>query len=335
MTSAVWLIVLLGLFGIILTAFVGFTVYVYLAYRGHIHRIFEYKPVFIAPKAVPRGDAEHVELKTKNGRRLMGSYIKQIGERRRGVILFCHEFTADRWLFDSYVGYLLGEGFDVLTFDFCNHGDSDQVDGYDPLQWVTEYEVEDVLAGVEYLKNRPDASPQGIGLFGVSKGGGAGIVAAGRDPYVQAVVTDGAFPTHGTLVYYEMQWVEIYSSHPKIYSLLPRWYYAMIGNFVLRGLRKQRKVEYPRVERGIRRLLRRPLLMIHGSHDNYIKLAIVERMFATARGPKELWVVKNAKHNGCLAKAGDEYRSKVTNFFIRHLSDDQQPAATNITRLVS
>jgi hypothetical protein len=68
--------------------------------------------------------------------------------------------------------------------------------------------------------------------------------------------------------------------------------------------------------------------MIHGEKDNYINLEIVERLFAWARSPKELWVVRQAKHNGCLDVAGDEYRRKTREFFLRHLGRATAAATT-------
>ena len=98
------------------------------------------------------------------------------------VVLFCHEYRADRWLCEQYVGYLRDRGFDIFTFDFCNHGQSEEISGYHPMHWTTQHEVDDVTAALHYLKSRPDIEGVGIGLFGVSRGGGAGIIAAANDP---------------------------------------------------------------------------------------------------------------------------------------------------------
>lgn len=314
MNAEITLTIALGTVGLLLFLFLAFTLYVLVTYTKHIDRIFEHKPLLVAPKRPPRPDVERVEFAAPGGRKLVGGYVRSSGSPRRGVILFCHEYTADRWLFDEYVGYLTDDGFDIFSFDFCNHGESDAIPGYDPLQWVTEHEVQDVRAAIAYLRSRPDA-PSEIGIFGVSKGGGAAIMAASRQAFIKAVATDGAFPTHGTMTHYEMVWVEIYSSLPNVYKLLPRWYYAMVGEYVLLRLRKRRKVRYSRIERGMRGLGKRSLFMIHGGRDNYIKPVIVERLFALASGPKELWIVEKAKHNGCLAKAGEKYRERVRSFF--------------------
>lgn len=312
-----------------LTAFV-FTVYVLAVFGPRVMRIFEEPPMFLAPPSQPIADAESVELSTRSGRRLAGSYFPALNGPRRGVILFCHEFTANRWLVEPYLGFLRDQGFDLFSIDFCNHGDSDPAPGYRPLQWVTAHEIEDVESAIAYLKTRRDTPADGIGVFGVSKGGGAALVAAARDSFVRCVATDGAFPTHDTVTHYEMKWVDIYSSHPQLYRALPRRFYHMIGEMVIWWASIRRRVHYVRVEAGMRALRGRPLLMIHGMHDNYIHRDIVARFAEMHKGPRELWLVKGAKHNGCLAKAGAEYRRRVGEFFRRHLDPD--PSAVHQER---
>ena len=128
---------------------------------------------------------------------LAGCYLKR-ARPRRGVILFGLEFGSNRWSCQPYCEHLLAAGFDVFAFETRNQGDSDREPGYDPLQWVTDYEVRDAEAALAYLKGRPDADPRGVGFFGISKGAGAGLFAAGRDPYVRCCVTDGIFAMYTT-----------------------------------------------------------------------------------------------------------------------------------------
>ena len=317
-TGMIWSYLALGIVGVLAPG-VGFFVYIWIRYRKYIYRIFETKPFFLAAKHAPDPTAEAVEFAVDDGRRVAGSYLKRTADRRLGVVLFCHEFTADRWLCEPYVGYLRGAGFDILTFDFCNHGASDAIVDYEPLQWVTAHEVADVRAALAYLRSRPDIDGAPIGLFGVSKGGSAGIVAAALEPNVRAVITDGAFPTHGTVTRYEMRWVAIYTKLDLVIRLLPQWFYVLLTELAMSRLSRRRKVKYQRVETGIRRLDGRPLLMIHGERDNYINLDIVREFYRLAEPPKELWVVPGAKHNACLDNAGEEYRDRVREFFCRHL----------------
>ena len=60
--------------------------------------------------------------------------------------------------------------------------------------------------------------------------------------------------------------------------------------------------------------------MIHGERDNYIKPEMAKDLYSRARTPKELWVVKGAKHNKALEVANDEYREKTLGFFQAHLA---------------
>ena len=291
-----------------------FTVYVYVFYAKFIDRIFEERPLLLAEQGTADSHAETVFLRSRGGRRIVGSYLKRRSGERRGVVLFLHEYGATRWLANEYAGFLRDDGYDVFTIDFCGQGDSEPVAGYEPLHWPTEHEVDDAAAAIAYLQQRGDADPRGAAVFGVSKGGGVGIAAAARSPYVRAVVTDGAFPVCGMVVHFAMKWFELYSTSRFIYKYLPRWFYALICRLRLRSIANRKGVRYPSIERSIRRLAGRPLLMIVGQRDSYVRKEIAEALFAEAREPKQLWFVKRAKHNGCLAAAGDEYRERVKAF---------------------
>src|SRR5262245_6425460 len=165
--------------------------------RRYLHlvdRIFPEKPLFIVPRGQPAAEAEDVRFPTADGLMLAGCYFKT-PRRRRGVILFGLEFGSNRWSCRQYCEHLIRAGFDVFAYEPRNQGDSGTMPGYEPLQWLTDHEVRDAEAALAYLKGRPDADPGGVGLFGISKGGSAGLFAAAADPYVRCCVTDGAFAT--------------------------------------------------------------------------------------------------------------------------------------------
>ncbi len=58
----------------------------------------------------------------------------------------------------------------------------DKEPGLQPLQWLTEHELADLEAALAYVQSRPDADPAGVGLFGVSRGGGAALCVGGKRP---------------------------------------------------------------------------------------------------------------------------------------------------------
>jgi pimeloyl-ACP methyl ester carboxylesterase len=158
-----------------------------------------------------------------------------------------------------------------------------------------------------------------VGFFGISKGAGAGLVAASRDRSIRCCVTDGAFATYSTLVPYMRYWFRIYHNRHNIQALLPSWYFGGIGLDAIRQIEHDRQCRFPSLERAAGRL-RCPLLMIHGECDNYIKPAMARALLECARGPKEFWLVEGAKHNQALHRAGAEYRARVLRFFEQHLA---------------
>ena len=295
-------------------------------YLHHMVRIFQEKPLFVVPRGQPAEGAQPVRFPTSDGLTLTGCYLKADGPRR-GVILFGLEFGSNCWSCRPYCDHLVEAGYDVFAFESRNQGSSDAQPGYEPLQWLTEYEVRDTQAALAYLKGRPDAGPAGVGFFGISKGGGAGLFAAAADPYVRCCVTDGAFGTYSTLVPYMRRWLRIYSDRPAAQSLLPHWYYGIFGRRGLRLIERERHCRFPHLETVLGRLAPRPLLMIHGEADTYIRPSMARALFDAARGPKELWLVEGAKHNQALQVANGEYRRRVLAFFEEHLAGNEAAAA--------
>jgi fermentation-respiration switch protein FrsA (DUF1100 family) len=299
-------------------------VYLRWKYSHLIDRIFQERPLFIVPRGQPAPDAEDVSFPNGQGQTLRGCYFRT-AKRRRGVVLFGLEFGSDRWSCRAYCDHLIEAGFDVFAFEPRGQGESDLQPGYEPLQWVTDFEVNDTAAALAYLKERPDADPRGVGFFGISKGGGAGLIAASRDRFVRCCVTDGVFGTYSTLVPYMRHYFRIYNNRYWYQGLFPSWYYGRLGLTALRRVARRRRCRFPHLEKRMPRLAPRPLLMIHGDADTYIKPEMAQVLFDRARKPKEFWLVPGAKHNQALHLVGEEYRRRVREFFERHLAGDTEP----------
>jgi pimeloyl-ACP methyl ester carboxylesterase len=320
------LIALGGLMGLAMLAVWGFYFYLRFKFLDNVVRIFQEKPLFIVPRGQPIPGAEEVRFATTGGLTLHGCYLRTPTAERRGVVLFGLEFGSNCWACWPYCETLVANGFDVFTFEPRNQGQSDAQPGYDPLQWVTNYEVDDFRAALTYLKARPDADPRGIGFFGISKGGGAGLLAAARDPWVRCFATDGIFAAFTTMVPYMRKWIAIYSQRYWLHAAVPMWFYGLYANAAMRRTRRERHCRFPHLEGAMPRLRPRPLLMIHGGGDTYIKPEMARALFDRAQDPKEFWLVDNAKHNQALQLAGDEYRRRILDFFLRHMPVAVVPA---------
>jgi pimeloyl-ACP methyl ester carboxylesterase len=314
--SVAWIVLLVAL--ALASTLVGFLIRAVVRYTPIIGRIFEETPLFLPLRVAPEPGGQDVRFPTSDGLELGGTYYSARTDRRAGVIVFCHEFLSDRWSFLPYVGDLRNLGYDLFTFDFRNHGDSASDPDYQPLQWVTDHEVRDLRAALNYLKSRPDRDQAGVGLFGISRGGGTALCVASKQAEVWGVVTDGAFPTRGTMWSYMNRWAEIYIDGRTLLGHMPAWAFAGVLSLVgwTGRIRSQRRLRcrFPDMERAVARISPRPWLMIHGEKDAYIGPEIARRLFAEAGQPKDFWLVPGAKHNRCREVDPEGYRERVAAF---------------------
>jgi fermentation-respiration switch protein FrsA (DUF1100 family) len=297
----------------------GFLLYIWVKYVPEVASKFLAAPMFQPPITEPDPGGEDLRFPTPDGLELAGTYYRTTAANRLGVVVFCHEFLSDRHSVYQYVGDLRGAGFDLFAFDFRNHGDSEAEAGLKPIHWVTDRELTDLRAALTYLRTRADRDDAGVGLFGVSRGGGAALFVASEDPAAWAVGTDGAFPTRSTMLKYVHRWAEM---------VVQRWWIHYMPNWVYRfaaatgRIRASRKLgrKFPRLERAVRRIAPRPWLAIHGEKDSYVPPDVVEELVrhAGARAPVTLWLVPGAKHNRCRESAPEEYRRRVVEFFVQY-----------------
>lgn len=299
----------------LLGSFLLYTGIVCLIFLPTMMRVFEEPPLFIPPDEAPDESVETVRFQSRGGLSLVGSWFPALGQERRGTIIFCHEYLANRWSCQPYCAPLRENGFDVFAFDFRNHGDSESSPGYAPMQWASNFELADLLAALAFVRGRVGGDDPWIGLYGVSRGGSTALLATAADAGVRAVVTDGAFPTNLTQLAYMLRWAKIYIGEGLLYRLTPDWYYSLLCGIARTLAARRHGCRFLRVARATKRITPRPILMIHGEKDNYIVPSIAQQLFGIAREPKQFWLVPGARHNGAVQAAGIEYAKRVVEFF--------------------
>ena len=310
--SWTWFLFLFPLI-LLVSSLLIYTAWMYVCYVPTIARIFDETPIFHPPQESPDENAQEVRLETADGLQLYGSWLRTTAPACCGTFVFCHEFLSDRWSYRLYCEQLREYGFDMFTFDFRNHGKSEFQPHYRSSQWVSDSEVIDVRAVIKYVMNQlSDDVP--LYLLGISRGAGAAILASSVELRVQAVVTDGAFATQLTQLAYMKRWVGIYLDYPWLTNSIPDWYYGLLGWFARCRVSRKNKCRYPNVERAIRKLSPRPLLMIHGEKDSYIVPDLARELFSFAGEPKQLWIVPGAKHNCAARIAGATYVQRLLQF---------------------
>lgn len=277
--------------------------------------VFEGRPPF-RPESCPSNPSfDTISFPTTNKLRLRGTLFRNSCGAARGLIIFCHEFGSNRWTAQHYCEALLQSGFDVFAFDFRNQGDSDELPGYRPLHWLTEYEVEDVHAAIAYVRSQPELKDLPLAMYGMSRGGVASLVAASQEPAIKCLVCDGAYSARSMLQHYIRRWGAVLYVSEAVLRLVPDWHIDLTINMVLKVSQIRQGCRYIDLERALSKL-RQPLLMISGERDTYVIPELTHKLHRlTRQNSDSVWIVPGAKHNRARSVATDTYDNRLQRFF--------------------
>ncbi|NQV29140.1 MAG: alpha/beta fold hydrolase, partial [Rhodopirellula sp.] len=219
------------------------------------------------------------------------------------------------WSTMSYCEGLFQAGFEILSFDFRNHGTSEKQNGYEPLHWLTEFELVDVRGALQLIQSRDELKQQPLGVFGVSRGGAAALAAAAFSENVECVACESAYSTRAMMSLFSQRWVSLLV--PQWMSgWIPAWHVeiSLYGGRLYSQLR--RKCRYAHLEHTLPALRTRPVLLISGERDNYVRPEIAQALHRSlGEESAELWMVPNARHNGARQADPKGYDRRLVEFF--------------------
>lgn len=307
---------------IVVAALVAFDLVMRAYFVRKILKIFETKPPFSVPIYPPHPEAEIVETVSTSGLVLRGSLTRAAEQPARGLILFFPELEGTHWSALSYAESLVEAGYDLLSFDFRNQGESDADDEYYPLHWPTMYEIEDARAAMKFIRSREDLASLPLGVMGVSRGSQAALVIAAEHPDVQAVCCEGAYSTRRLMMYFTQRWAFLYLPDWAM-KLTPVWHFELTLWLVRCVSEWHRRCRYAIAERWLPRLRARPVLLIAGERDNYVHPEISLGIKGDVGESAEVWIAPRAKHNRAREADQIEYDRRLVEFFQEHL----KPAA--------
>ena len=279
--------------------------------------LFEQHPPFNVEVGSPDADAEQISFPTTHGLTLRGSLYRHDDHPSLGLIIFCHEFGGDHCSAISYCDGLWRAGFNILAFDFRNQGESDRIPNYQPRHWLSEYEIVDVLAALEFVRQREDLRWLPVGLFGISRGGGAALAAGARRNDVQCVACEGAYSTYSVIEahYSTRRWATLLFS-ARMAKWIPKWHNRMTLSLVRWVSQFRNGCRYVKLERWLSWLRNKPVLLISGKRDTYVLPQITEDLRRRIGGEAvEEWIVPGAKHNKARQVDLDEYDNRLIEFF--------------------
>jgi pimeloyl-ACP methyl ester carboxylesterase len=240
---------------------------------------------------------EEWRIPARDGGELYAWFIPALPDAPTLILVHGWSRNAQRML--PYIRKLHRQGYNLLAFDARNHGSSTPTRHPPTVGTFTE----DVLAALDELARRKGSFSRGVGLVGLSIGGGASLAAAGRDERIQAVVTVGALSHPITVMRRQFEKKNV----PQV-----------VGSFLFGFLRIRYGLDFneiapvnllPRSEAKV--------LLIHGEQDQTIALSQAKELFAARPENTELWIVPNKGHSDC--HFHPEFWERVLAFFAENL----------------
>lgn len=250
----------------------------------------------------PQRDAglayEDVAFPAADGSTLRGWLVR--AEGATAGLVAVHGGGADRREFLRQLPSFHAAGYTVLLFDCREHGISD---GTGRGLSIGVRESQDVSAAVQRLRAEPGILR--AAAIGTSQGGASVILAAARDPGIDAVVAENPFTRADELL-------------PPLLEQAgaPRWLARVFTQAALWRIG-------PAVQRGpidvIGEIAPRPLLLMHGADDDVIASERSEALYARAGEPKELWIVPRGRHAALWNADPAAWEQRVNGFLARSL----------------
>jgi dipeptidyl aminopeptidase/acylaminoacyl peptidase len=215
----------------------------------------------------------------------------------RAAIVLVHGVDADRSALLFETRRLAQAGFGVLALDLPGQGASGG-----KSQWGLP-ERRAISAAVDWLLQRGDVDAARVGAFGMSMGAYVLAQAAVADKRIAAVAL-AASPNDvvefNWLATRRWGWLSQYPTY---------WALRAAGTPV---------DECPRdIVAGI---APRPLLIVQGDQDELVPEWMAHQLHAAAREPKEIYIVRGARHCDYSAAAPVEYGARLVEFFERALT---------------
>lgn len=215
-------------------------------------------------------------------------------------ILLLHGRSQNRLSMMGYAHFLLASGYSVAMMDARAHGDSGgTISTYGHIE---RYDVSATLDALTASENVDHAY-----AFGESMGAAVALQAAEVDPRIEAVVAEGAFRNlHEVMFDYAgLRWS----------ALLGKTVFRPVAILAVHEAEQQGGFRFDDVSPEASVAKRKfPVMLISGLSDHNIPKRHAQAIYTAASGPKELWLVPGARHQGAMQTAPHEFQLRVLRF---------------------
>lgn len=240
------------------------------------------------------------------------------------TILVAHGYMCDK--FDvAFLRNIFPQGkYNFLTFDFRAHGENTQGQSCT----LGRDEALDVITAAQFIKNHPDLKNKPLYVYAFSMGAVASIEAQAKDSTLfDAMILDCPFDSTANVLKrcvndlkfsifgYEFAipgktLLQKYAFHPYVQSMI---------KVLLRAVSNldPKKVDtfvHPVSPEVSIAKVHVPCFFIHCKNDEKVPVSAIKSVFASASGPKMLWLTRGRKHYDSYFYNPEGYMVKVQEF---------------------
>jgi pimeloyl-ACP methyl ester carboxylesterase len=243
------------------------------------------------------------DFKSSDGVKLQGLDIMPEG-RIEYTLLICHNLGGSKESALSFYKNLLKNGFSLIAFDFRNHGQSECSPGI-RFRFFRDFD-----AFLRKINTFKIAVPMGI--VGLSIGSHVALYGMLQSDKIKAILIDS-----GPLLYSEKYFRYVLDDY-KIKNPLYRFWFICLFLYY-GGFRRLSRITI----KFLRSIQGKPLFMIYPEKDHIIPPNNVIIAYAHAHSQHSiLWMVPNSHHLTNFFLAQDEYQTRVKDFFISNLKNN-------------
>jgi pimeloyl-ACP methyl ester carboxylesterase len=258
------------------------------------------------------GHREDFDVRAPDGILLRGWIVRPQHPNGSWVLLF-HGVADNRIGVVSQSEFLLGAGYSVVMMDARAHGASEgSIATYGWLERNDTKSIIDALLHSESSTSSTSSSSSTsfshLFALGESMGAGIALQSAAADPRIEAVVAEASFanlreasydyaglrrsPLFGMTIFRPFSWTLLYRGEE-------------LTGFPIAEVSPEKAV----ASRPF------PVLLICDEKDEALPCRHTRRIYAAARGPKQLWEVPGAFHTAALGFQPAEFHRRVLEFF--------------------
>jgi len=243
---------------------------------------------------------EDFQVRAPDGVELRGWKVRPTAPNGDWVLVF-HGISDNRTGCLGHAEFLIRHGYSVVLMDSRDHGESGGT--LATYGWKERYDtvsITDALYAAEKVRH--------LYALGVSYGAAIAVQSAAIDPRIEAVAAEDTFSNMREVSY------DYAGAHAG--SWLGKSVFRPASMVAMHSVEKEGgfKPEDVSPEKAVTARAF-PILLICGTSDFTIPYRHSERIYKSAAGPKELWIVQDAGHAAALGQAPAEYETRVVTFF--------------------